>query len=39
MRDEVEDGGEGCAGVLTAGGDSNRVVVVGESIKLESTGW
>ena len=28
VENEVEDGGEGCAGVLSEGGDSNRVVVV-----------
>ena len=37
VENEVEDGGEGCAGVLSAGGDSrqggdsNRVVIVGRN--------
>jgi len=31
VENEVEDGGEGCDLVLSAGGDSNRVVVVGRN--------
>jgi len=31
VENEVEDGGEGCASVLSAGGDSNRVVFVGRN--------
>jgi len=31
VENEIEDGGEGCEVVLSAGGDSNRLVVVGRS--------
>ena len=31
VENEVEDGGEGCEVVLSAGGDSNRVVFVGRN--------
>jgi len=31
VENEVEDGGEGCEVVLSAGGDSNRVVCVGRN--------
>ena len=31
VENQVEDGGEGCEVVLSAGGDSNRLVVVGRN--------
>ncbi len=31
VENEVEDGGEGCEVVLSAGGDSNRVVSIGRN--------
>jgi len=31
VENEVEDGGEGCDLVLSAGGDSNRVVSIGRN--------